>query len=120
MCNSEGNIALLHAFTGDIPARARHVLNNADRDAGDAQAPPPAPPDSSPLTAANATGRRVQVPAACWPTYPCTEHSGLGWTGYVVALQRANTAVVRFAEATDDRGLPFADVKLDLSILIPF
>ena len=120
VCNSEGNIALLHAFTGDIPARARHVLNNADRDAGDAQAPPPAPPDSSPLTAANATGRRVQVPAACWPTYPCTEHSGLGWTGYVVALQRANTAVVRFAEATDDRGLPFADVKLDLSILIPF
>jgi hypothetical protein len=40
VCNSEGNIALLHAFGGNIPARARHVLDNADRDAGDETAPP--------------------------------------------------------------------------------
>ena len=120
VCNSEGNIALLHAFGGNIPARARHVLDNADHDAGDTAAPPPAPPDSSPLTAANAIGRRVRVPAACWPTYPCTEHGGLGWTALVTTLQRPNAAIVRFVEASDDRGLPFADVKLDLTVLIPF
>jgi hypothetical protein len=49
-------------FGGNVPARARHVLDNADRDAGDETAPPPAPPDSSPLTTANAIGRRVRVP----------------------------------------------------------
>jgi len=120
VCNSEGNIALLHAFGGNIPARARHVLDNADRDAGDTAAPPPAPPDSSPLTATNAVGRRVRVPAACWPTYPCTEHGGLGWTALITTLQRPNAAIVRFVEAADDRGLPFADVKLDLTVLVPF
>ena len=120
VCNSEGNIALLHAFGGNVPARARHVLANADRDAGDDTAPPPAPPDSSPLTVANAIGRRVRVPAACWPTYPCTEHGGQGWTALVTTLLRPNAAVVRFVDAADDRGLPFADVKLDLAVLIPF
>ena len=120
VCNSEGNIALMHAFGGNIPVRARHVLDNADHEAGDTAAPPPAPPDPSPLTAANAIGRRVRVPAACWPDYPCTEHAGAGWTGHVVALERANTAVIRFANATDDRGLPFADVRLDLLVLFPF
>ena len=120
VCNSEGNIALLHAFGGNVPARARHVLDNADRDAGDETAPPPAPPDSSPLTAANAIGRRVRVPSACWPTYPCTEHGGLGWTALITTLQRPNAAIVRFVDAADDRGLPFADVKLDLMVLIPF
>jgi hypothetical protein len=120
VCNSEGNIALLHAFGGNIPARARHVLDNADRDAGDETAPLPTPPDSSPLTTANAIGRRVRVPAACWPTYPCTEHGGLGWTALVTTLQRPNAAIVRFVDAADDRGLPFADVKLDLTVLVPF
>ncbi len=120
VCNSEGNIALLHAFGGNIPVRARHVLDNADRDAGDETAPLPTPPDSSPLTTANAIGRRVRVPAACWPTYQCTEHGGLGWTALVTTLQRPNAAIVRFVEAADDRGLPFADVKLDLTVLVPF
>ena len=62
----------------------------------------------------------LRVPAACWPTYPCTEHGGLGWTALVTTLQRPNAAIVRFVEASDDRGLPFADVKLDLTVLIPF
>jgi hypothetical protein len=65
-------------------------------------------------------GRRVRVPAACWPTYPCTEHGGLGWTALVTTLQRPNAAIVRFVDAADDRGLPFADVKLDLTVLVPF
>ena len=72
------------------------------------------------LTAANAIGRRVRVPSACWPTYPCTEHGGLGWTALITTLQRPNAAIVRFVDAADDRGLPFADVKLDLMVLIPF
>jgi hypothetical protein len=38
----------------------------------------------------------------------------------VTTLQRPNAAIVRFVEAADDRGLPFADVKLDLTVLIPF
>ena len=50
VCNSEGNIALQHHFGGNIPVRARHVLDNADQDAGDTAAPPPSPPDASPLT----------------------------------------------------------------------
>ena len=120
VCNSEGNIALLHHFDGNVPARARHVLDNADRDAGDATAQPPAPPDTTPLTTSNAIGRRVRVPAACWPSYPCTEHKGQGWTAHIIALHRANAAKVRFTEAADDRGLPFSDVQLDLTILIPF
>ena len=120
VCNSEGNIALLHHFGGNVPARARHVLDNADQEAGDAAAPLPAPPDASPLTPGNAVGRRVRVPAACWPTYPCTEHAGLGWTAHILSLHRANAATLRFAEATDDRGLPFADVRLDLGTLTPF
>ena len=127
MCNSEGNIALLHHFDGNVPTRARHVLDNADREAGDTAAAPAAPPDSSPLTIANAVGRRVRVPTACWPTYTCIEHEGQGWTAHVLALHRAcgkaataRSATVRFAEATDDRGLPFHDVQLDLSVLIPF
>ena len=120
VCNSEGNIALQHHFGGTVPARARHVLDNADRDAGDATAAPPAPPDASPLTRINAVGRRVRVPATCWPTYTCTEHAGSGWTAHILSLQRANAVTLRFAEATDDRGLPFADVQLDLGALIPF
>ena len=68
----------------------------------------------------NAVGRRVRVPAACWPSYPCTEHGGQGWTAHIIALHRANAATVRFTEAADDRGLPFSDVQLDLMILIPF
>ena len=120
VCNSEGNIALQHHFGGTVPARARHVLDNADRDAGDATAAPPAPPDASPLTRTNAVGRRVRVPATCWPTYTCTEHAGSGWTAHILSLQRANAVTLRFAEATDDRGLPFADVQLDLGALIPF
>jgi hypothetical protein len=120
VCNSEGNIAILHHFGGTVPARARHVLDNADRETGDTTAPPPEPPDTSPLTRANAVGRRVRVPASCWPTYPCTENAGLGWTAHILSLQRANGATIRFAEATDDRGLPFADVQLDLGTLTPF
>ena len=121
VCNSEGNIALQHHFGGTIPARARHVLDNADRDAGDTTAPPPAPPDASPLTHTNAAGRRVRVPAECWPTYPCIEHAGLGWTAHIISVhQPTNAATLRFAEATDDRGLPFADVQLHLGILVPF
>jgi hypothetical protein len=120
VCNSEGNIALLHHFDGNVPARARHVLDNADRDAGDTTALPPAPPDTTPITTSNAVGRRVRVPAACWPSYPCTEHGGQGWTAHIIALHRANAATVRFTEAADDRGLPFSDVQLDLMILIPF
>ena len=47
ICNSEGNIALMHAYGGTIPARARHVLDNMDvtaADAADAAATPPPPP----------------------------------------------------------------------------
>ena len=119
ICNSEGNIALMHAYGGTIPARARHVLDNMDVTAEDAAETPP-PPDSSPLTSANAMGRRVRVPAVCWPTYPCLEHNGHGWTACIIALNRGDAATVRFSEAADARGLPFADVQLNLGILIPF
>jgi hypothetical protein len=83
------------------------------------------PPDSTPLTSANAVGRRVRVPAFCWPTYPCLEHGGLGWTGCIIALKRskrskAATAQVRFTEAADERGVPYADVELKLAVLKPF
>ena len=119
ICNSEGNIALMHAYGGTIPARARHVLDNMDVTAEDAAETPP-PSDSSPLTSANAMGRRVRVPAVCWPTYPCLEHNGHGWTACIIALNRGDAATVRFSEAADARGLPFADVQLNLAILIPF
>ena len=52
------------------------------------------------------------MPAACWPSYPCTEHKGQGWTAHIIALHRANAAKVRFTEAADDRGLPFSDVQV--------
>jgi hypothetical protein len=109
----------MHAYGGTIPARARHVLDNMDVTAEDAAETPP-PSDSSPLTSANAMGRRVRVPAVCWPTYPCLEHNGHGWTACIIALNRGDAATVRFSEAADARGLPFADVQLNLAILIPF
>jgi len=40
ICNSEGNIALMHAYGGTIPARARHVLDNMDVTAEDVQKTP--------------------------------------------------------------------------------
>ena len=91
VCNSEGNIAILHHFGGTVPARARHVLDNADRETGDTTAPPPEPPDASPLTRAHfirRVGDEFGKSMACAP--PQREHTSKGpanGTGRVIAAR---------------------------------
>ena len=48
------------------------------------------------------------------------ESALLGDDKITLALNRGDAATVRFSEAADARGLPFADVQLNLAILIPF
>ena len=58
------------------------------------------------------------VPAHLWPTFPCTENAGTGWTATIVACTR-NAATVHFMDAVTARGLPYADVQLTLDALSP-
>ena len=74
--------------------------------------------DTSPLTAANAMGRRVLVPRDIWPTYSCSEHGGAGWEARVVSATRVS-AVVCFAQARDRHGRPYPNERLPLHVLQP-
>ena len=53
-----------------------------------------------------------------WPAYACDENEGRGWTAHIVRFQRG-AATVRFAHATDSRGLPYPDEQLLLHVLEP-
>ena len=69
--------------------------------------PTPSPPAATlrPLTASPTVGDALVVPRDMWPTYPCHELGGAGWTVTVVRCH--NTARVRFSAAhrtRDGRG----------------
>ena len=119
VCNSEGNAALHVAFGGAISRRARAVLDAADDatvdDDGEEKAPPS---DLSPLTPENCVGRRVLVPRRIWPSYRCDENGGRGWTACVVQ-QHATDVTLHFVHATTARGIPYEDVRLQLSSVQP-
>ena len=63
-------------------------------------------------------GRRVLVPRAVYPTYACSENGGRGWTATVVHYAHG-AATLRFTDASDDRGIPYGDVQLQLAVLSP-
>ena len=117
VCSTEGAAALHMAFGGRLSARSRAVLEAADED-DDGGVPEVA--DTSPLAPLVAVGRRVLVPRALWPSYPCDENDGRGWTAHVVACAPNGTATVRFRHAATARGVPYADVSLVLHSLAPF
>ena len=116
VCNTEGNAAMHLTFAPSISRRAQAVLDAAD-DAADAAGGVVLPADSSPLTARTCIGRQVLVPSAVYPTYVCDENSGRGWTARVVHCTARSIATLRFVEAATVRGLPYADVQLQLSAL---
>ena len=118
VCNTEGNAALHLTFARSISARAQAVLDAADEAAALPPAAPPAAVDLSPLVAQTCTGRRVLVPATIYPTYTCMENGGLGWTALIASCVRGACGV-RFLEARDPRGIPYADVQLQLAVLQP-
>ena len=121
VCNSEGAAGLHLAFGGTISARARAVLDAADDAEGVTGIEEIAPPNTSPLPTSTAcVGRRVLVPRATWPADRCDENDARGWTAHIVNFTATrSSAIIRFAHATDARGLPYADHELRLSSLLP-
>lgn len=113
VCNTEGNAAIHLAYAPSISKRAQAVLDAAE----DATAAA-APADLSPLDARACVGRRVLVPRAVYPTYACSENGGRGWTATVVHYAHG-AATLRFTDASDDRGIPYGDVQLQLAVLSP-
>ena len=120
-CNTEGAVALHHAFGGRVPARAQAVLDAADEaELHTGTAADDEPADTSPLPATSAcVGRRVLVARHIWPSYPCDENDARGWTAHIVQFTRG-VATVRFANAVNARGLPYPDERLLLTALEPF
>ena len=112
VCSTEGNAALHLAYAPSISAQAQAVL-----DAMDAATVPPAP-DASPLVESTCAGRRVLVPRAVYPTYECTENGGHGWSAVILSCSRG-AATMHFTDAATARGLPYADVQLQLAALRP-
>jgi hypothetical protein len=131
VCNTEGNAALHLTFAPNISARAQAVLDAAEADLHDRRAVdaldaldtpathPTITPDASPLDPQRCAGRRVLVPASAWPDFICDENDGKGWTAIVQTNGRSG-ATVRFTDAATPRGMPYSDVTLQLSFLIPF
>jgi hypothetical protein len=117
VCNTEGNVAMHLAYAPAISKRAQAVLDAAD-EAAELVEGPPAPADLSPLDARACVGRRVLVPRAIYPSYTCTENGGRGWAARVLHCAR-QVATLRFLDATTARGLPYADVQLQFSVLSP-
>ena len=90
--------AFINGGFGEVPARAT-----------------PAPRGSS-QSNVFAIGAKVLVPATVYPSYPCRENEGRGWTATV--LQRSRDAVrLEFASA-DSSGAAFEPVWLKSAVLI--
>ena len=117
VCNTEGIAAINLTFGGSISARAQAVLDAAD-DAEANSGVAVAEEDLSPLTA-SCLGRRVLVPRSIWPSYPCDENHGRGWTARVVNFLSPGVATIKFLHAADARGMPYPDERLLLSTLEP-
>ena len=75
-------------------------------------------PDLTPITHANAVGRRVLVPAEIYPQYKCSEHQGRGWECLAMTAT-AQTVKVRFTFARTADGRPYEDERLPMSLLQP-
>ena len=117
--NSEGFANLHIEYARPLTARARAIIDAADEAAAAGRQPIIAPPpDPSPLTQSNCTGRRVLVPKHLWPSWQCDENGGAGWTATVISRRGAD-ARVAYIDATDERGVAFEDVYLKLHVLEP-
>ena len=80
-------------------------------------APPPGA-DLSPLTAANAVGRRVLVLWSIWTDYECNENGGKGWSALVVRAGKA-WCDVAFLDARDADGHLYKNERLSFDVLRP-
>ena len=90
------------------PRRRRQVIPLPAEDEQPAQTAP----NLQTLEEAPSVGDAVFVPRACWPSYPCDEHAGTGWSGTVRSKTRY-TALVSFDRAQTAKGVPYADERLD-------
>ena len=99
--------------TARAPARKRQRTADEPSDDEDDHVP-----DTSPLTADNATGRRVLVPAHVWPAYACNERGGAGWEA-IVRRASSDHARVEFVRARTGSGRRYADADLLLTALQP-
>jgi hypothetical protein len=118
VCNSEGNAALHLTFAPSISARAQAVLDAAEAHTHQSPTGDTPPPDLTPLTTHQCLGRRVLVPRRAWPTFPCEENGGRGWTATIKACTRG-VATVAFTDAATPRGIPYEDAQLRLDFLLP-
>ena len=69
-----------------------------------------------PITQANAKGRRVMIPHPIFPAYECVEFGGAGWEGKIISAT-AYTALVKHSHAKTIKGVPYEDVRLQISAL---
>ena len=83
-----------------------------------ATAPTSVVPDTRPINASNAVGRRVLVPAEVYPKERCSEQQGQGWECMVIASSLL-TARVRFTLARTSDGRPYEAERLPLALLQP-
>jgi hypothetical protein len=107
--NSEAAPTLKRASTS--AAAAAPVSSSSSEDEAPAA-------DQSALTPGNTIGRRVLVPRAMWPGYPCDENKGAGWTALVVKASRGY-AHVSFSRARDASGRRYANANVALDMLVP-
>ena len=100
-----------------------HALSDADPmkafiDGGFGAAPARSTPAPRGTSQSNmfATGAKVLVPATVYPSYPCRENEGRGWTATV--LQRSRDAVRLEFTSADASGTVFQPVWLKSAVLI--
>ena len=100
-----------------------HALSDADPmkafiDGGFGAAPARSTPAPRGTSQSNmfATGAKVLVPATVYPSYPCRENEGRGWTATV--LQRSRDAVRLEFTSDDASGTVFQPVWLKSAVLI--
>lgn len=99
------------------PPPPRKRKRSRSSSAGASAAATAAPPS---LTANNAVGRRVLVPAHTWPGEACPEHDGKGWEVDIEQVdRRLSAALVRFTHARTAQGGRFAKEWLRLDALCP-
>ena len=126
---------------GNTPSADRcQQVDKAPAAASDCAPPPPAPPArtpravrpvqrldptptapqraKTPMPKSAASRTAVLVPATLWPTYPCTEHEGKGWTAHIVSKSK-DRITVRFPHAKNHMGQPFKDVHLQPGHVVP-
>lgn len=108
---SATQVANFHALSDADPMKA--FINGGF---GEAPARSTPAPRGSSHSNVFAIGAKVLVPATVYPSYPCRENEGRGWTATV--LQRSRDAVRLEFTSADSSGAAFEPVWLKSAVLI--